>query len=412
MSTDNSISSSLGISKRESSRQSLSIRRKRQRGFVLITMAAAAICLIAVLGLAIDMGHTFIVKNETQAFVDAAALAATLQLNGQDTGITQAKAAVTTMTTRNKWNFATTAVPSPTVQFATVSTGPWLTTPSPATGYKYARVQSAVSVPLYFIPVVRAFPAYTQTVNSQAIAGQIDVTTIGIGLSPYSGVSTNTTGPNFGMVVGGEYSIQWAHFTGNGNGCSAAHPEKCFQGNGLCGNAIGGDTDNGAAWAVASNWSSSFSGYWGATSNSVIEAYTLGSAQLEAISVSPPTNIYPVLTTGQKNSEGGWLDWKVNHDTDSTDTTWADYSTALANGTANGQRLLTVPVLDPVDATTTNAIGYAQFMLETNHTPSDNYTKLNGNQAWCAIYAGPLDLGSVTPGVGGSSGAAVTKLVY
>jgi len=411
MSTDNSISPSQVLSKKTGSfRVGLSTRRKGERGFVLITMAAAAICLIGALGMAIDMGHAFIAKNETQAFVDAAALAATLQLNGQDTGITNAKAAVTTMASNDKWNFATTTIASPTVDFATASTGPWLTTPSPATGYKYTRVRSAVSVPMYFIPIVTRTPAYTQTVNSQAIAGQIDVTTIGIGLAPYSGVSTNTTGPNFGLTVGDEYSIQWAQYTGNGNGCSAAHPDNCFHGNRGC-----ADDSDSAKWAVASNWSSSFSGYWGATSNSLIEAYTLGSAQLEAVSVSPPTNMFSVLTAGQKNSEGSWLDWKVNHDTDSTDTTWAEYSAALANGTANGQRLLTVPVLDPVSSSTTNAIGYGQFMLETNASAgvsSNFYTHLNGNDGWCAIYAGPVNLGSTTTGVGGSSGAAVTKLVY
>src|ERR1700719_3204616 len=122
-------------------------RGRGQRGFVLITMAVASVVLIAVLGLSVDMGHTFIVKNETQAFVDAAALAATLQLNGLDTGITNAKAAVTTMATNNKWNFSTTAVASPTVEFATASTGPWLATPSsPPTGYKYTRVKSMISV--------------------------------------------------------------------------------------------------------------------------------------------------------------------------------------------------------------------------------------------------------------------------
>ena len=47
-----------------------------QRGFVLVTMAVAAIALIGVLGLAVDLGHMFISKNETQAYCDSAALAA------------------------------------------------------------------------------------------------------------------------------------------------------------------------------------------------------------------------------------------------------------------------------------------------------------------------------------------------
>jgi len=38
----------------------------RKRGFVLVTMAIAAIALIGMLGLAVDVGRMFIAKNETQ----------------------------------------------------------------------------------------------------------------------------------------------------------------------------------------------------------------------------------------------------------------------------------------------------------------------------------------------------------
>src|SRR6266478_3433251 len=118
-----------------------SSRRKHQRGFVLITMAASAIALLGALGLAVDMGHTFISKNETQAFVDAAALAATLELNGADTGITNAKAAVTNLKSKNQWNFSTTSVGTAVTEFSILSTGPWVSNPpSPPTGYKYTRV--------------------------------------------------------------------------------------------------------------------------------------------------------------------------------------------------------------------------------------------------------------------------------
>ena len=57
-------------------------REGRERGFVLVTMAVAAIALIGVLGLAVDLGHMFISKNETQAYCDSAALAAALALDG------------------------------------------------------------------------------------------------------------------------------------------------------------------------------------------------------------------------------------------------------------------------------------------------------------------------------------------
>jgi Flp pilus assembly protein TadG len=385
-------------------------RRQRQGGFVLVIMAAASIAMVGALGLAVDMGRLFIIKNETQAFCDAAALAAALELNGADAGVTNAKSAVTTMATKDKWNFTTTQVASPTTEFATTSSGTWTNTPpSPPTGYKYVRVKSSVSVPMYFLPVVMTTKVYTQTVNSQAISGQIDITTLGTGLSPYSGIAINTTGPNFGLTVGDEYSIQQGHFTG-GAGCSSSNPAKCFNGS-----TCSGDTKP-QLWSVASNWSSSSSGYWGASSNSVLESYILDQAQLQAVTVG--TNLEPALTSGQKNSEGGWLDWRVNHDTDSLDKTWSAYNTALGNKTANGERLLTVPVLNPTSTTVTTVVGYGLYMLETNAkvtggnlNPSNLYTALNGNDAWCAIYAGYIDFGSINPGVGGSTGAAQVMLV-
>src|SRR5512140_2645672 len=107
-------------------------RRKRQQGFVLVTMAVATIAMMGVMGLAIDMGHLFIVKNETQAYVDAAAIAAALQLDGTSQGITDATSAASSMA--NKWNFSTTTVPTPTVEFSDSATGTWLASPAaPAT---------------------------------------------------------------------------------------------------------------------------------------------------------------------------------------------------------------------------------------------------------------------------------------
>jgi len=53
-------------------------RRGQRHGFVLVTMAMAAIALIAALGLAVDVGRMFIAKNETQTYCDSAALAAAL----------------------------------------------------------------------------------------------------------------------------------------------------------------------------------------------------------------------------------------------------------------------------------------------------------------------------------------------
>src|SRR6185369_3617003 len=104
-------------------------RSGRNRGFVLVTMAVTAAATFGVVGLAIDVGRMLIVKNEVQIYCDSAAVAAALQLNGTPSGITRAAAAAAAI--GNKWNFGTTAVPSPSVTFSLGSAGPWVANPSP-----------------------------------------------------------------------------------------------------------------------------------------------------------------------------------------------------------------------------------------------------------------------------------------
>src|SRR5579863_8739022 len=239
----------------------LNTRHGRERGFVLITMAVAVIALVGVLGLAVDVGRMFIAKNETQAYCDAAALAAALALDGTTVGIANAQTAVANST--NSWNLDTTKISNPTVTFATAIGGPWVASPNPAAGYIYARVSATVSEQLYFLPVV--VPQTAQNVTSSATAGQIDVTSFPEGLAPYTAVSTNTTGPNFGLVVGQSYDIQWPNYNGSKNGCGPSTPDNCFVSPACTGDSQASKT------AVVSNWGAKTSGYWGSNSNSIIE---------------------------------------------------------------------------------------------------------------------------------------------
>src|SRR4051794_7051612 len=105
-------------------------RTRKSRGFVMITMAAAVIALMGIMGLSVDVGTMLIAKNETQAYCDAAALGAAMALDGTTAGITKAQAVVSNST--NKWNFGTKTVTSPTVTFATSLAGPWDPNPNPA----------------------------------------------------------------------------------------------------------------------------------------------------------------------------------------------------------------------------------------------------------------------------------------
>src|SRR5215471_16995441 len=67
--------------------------RARQRGAVLVWFALSFLSLIGFIGVAVDVGRMYIVRNEAQSFADAAALAAAAELNGTTSGLTAATTA-------------------------------------------------------------------------------------------------------------------------------------------------------------------------------------------------------------------------------------------------------------------------------------------------------------------------------
>jgi len=64
-----------------------------------------------------------------------------------------------------------------------------------------------------------------------------------------------------------------------------------------------------------------------------------------------------------------------------------------------------VPVVDPIDPTHTNVIGYGEFLLLANGPGTSNFyaSTTNGNDPYCAIYVGTYVIGSPDPGTGGTS---------
>ena len=375
-----------------------------ERGFVLIVMALSAVALCGVLGMAVDIGKMFIAKNETQAYCDSAAIAAALMLDGTTNGIANAQTAASN--SANTWNLNTSTISSPTITFATSTSGPWSSNPNPATGYIYAKVSTIVNMNLYFIPVIVG--QTTQNVTSSATAGQISITNFTQGLAPYSAVATNNTAPNFGLVPGNSYDIHWPNVS-NGSSCDPTNPNKidnCF-----LSSPCSGDTF-AAKQSVINYWSTSNAGFWGSTSNSTIQQEILDVIQIEPVAVG--TNIQPVLTGGNKQSEAGYLDQRASEDisadyvTNNDSKMLSDYS----SNPRNGRRLLPVPVVLPSTTTNTTVVGYGAFLLYSNGATSDYYKKnSNGNSPYCAVYAGPYQQGGIGTGTGGSTGATFVKLV-
>ena len=423
-------------------------RRKNQRGMVLMTMAICAIAMIGAMGLAIDLGHIFIVKNETQAYVDAAAIAAALQMDGTTAGITRANTAATGLAAH--WNFDSATLSSPTVEFSSASSGAtWYTTANVtstlAPTMLYARITKTVAPNVYFVPMVMPTPVYTQNVQSQAIAGQVDFsasTSVIAGLGPFAGVaacnsdvtSCENSAPNFGLTVGNEYDIQWPQYNssrkscgngnGNGNGNKAIN---CFNST-PCPGDVTLDSGNGGdpMQEVVQNWGSSINGYWGSNSTSQLNAYILDTQQLGALAIG--TDITPDLASGNKQGTAKILDDRVNEDTVNYDISGESGSGSqklidyLANSSHNGRRLMPLPMVYP-NSTGSQVVGYGQFLLISNISASggtsDYYAKGDGgitsngtgNDPYCAIYAGAWVMGATNGGVGSTSGGGRVRLV-
>src|SRR5713101_8492092 len=79
--------------------------QRSDRGFVLIAMAASMFLLLAVMGLAFDLGRVYIARNEAQVFTDAAAMTAAARLDGTPAGLTTAREDVAHLPIR--WNLGT-----------------------------------------------------------------------------------------------------------------------------------------------------------------------------------------------------------------------------------------------------------------------------------------------------------------
>ena len=357
--------------------------RKRQRGFVLVIMAGAAVVLFACLGLAVDVGRMYIAKNEAQGYADAAALAGALKLDGTSAGVTAAKTAATGMADR--WNFMTSSFSGTVVEVSTASAGPWTNAtspPSPATNYTYLRVTASAPVALYFVPVVTAFAgggaSTSSTVNAVAVAGQVAQNTFNIGAFPFSPIAfdgptggSQTAANNWGFVVGQQYTIRY----------SSDGKSECA-----------GDAADSNHIKIGSA-----RGFWGDNSASVVSQQVEGDAQEASVTVGQPLPGVGGAKTTVSSAIVNRIDQDLNTSAD-------DYATYLA-GPHNGRRVVTMPIQSEVDGT---VLGFGTFFLM-----DDGSYGHGGNDIWCAIFLGQAYVNDNGGGGGANStaGAYQVKLV-
>jgi Flp pilus assembly protein TadG len=340
---------------------------------VLISTAMCAVGMLGMLGLAVDLGHLYIIRNEMQTYADAAAVAAAVQLDGTAGGIARAAAAAATL--GNQWNLGSAAVTGAQVEFAATTAGPWLANPPSAGGYAYVRVRATAAVGLYFLPAVGT-PS-TAPVAAVATAAQMPKETFRNGLFPFSPLAHSTAGPNFGFTPGEQYTLRW--------------PASPKAGKNLC---AGDDAETWVELAKAGGGSER--GYIEDNSASAIRQAILEGAQTYSVAVGGTV----AMTGGAKQTALSALQTRIGQDSDALAATYSAYD---AGGNGNGRRL--VPLAINTGNPNYTVLGFGLFLL----LPASEYES-GGNSPWCAEYVGPYVEGSRRQGAG-DPGAYMVRLI-
>ena len=347
--------------------------RPRERGFVLVTLGVCLVAMMGMLGLAVDIGRMYIVRNESQAYVDAASLTAALQLDGTTAGISRATSTVSAST--NRWSLGSTAFAGTQVDFGMDATGPWMANPSPASGYRYVRVRAASTVSLYFLPIVVA--VRSSVVKATAVAGQLPKTDFGEGVFPFSPFAHINSDPNFGYTPGAQYTLRWPASPKLGKNCVPRR--RCT--------AVARQVPPGFGQRARLHREHQCSDH--------PHGYRAGLPERTCLVGQPVT-----MTGGNKQTELDALILRVNQDANPSATSYAQY---VSSGTGNGRRLVAVPINSGAPNNIVLGIGLFFLLAPSSYLQG-------GNEPWCAEYVGPYVQAGDHQGAGGP-GAYVVRLV-
>ena len=244
-------------------------------------------------------------------------------------------------------------------------------------------VTGTTTVPVYIMGVLPGVPA-GQTLTATAIAGQAAIpgNQINSGLAPFGPDAHDTTGalPNFGFTVDHQYTMKW----GNGNSTTCAGDSGWTPGNAPSQHGfldLGQGNGNSGLRDVIMN---------GIVPNPPI---TAGTSTVSVVPGNRGASIFSSVAA------------RAGQDPDQTSTTMAAYQASLLAGTANGRRVITVPVMDPYSYSGNGSnragtvIGFANFLLDPSATISGN------SGPFCATYMGPGNLNGLSSG--GTDGTVV-----
>jgi uncharacterized membrane protein len=148
----------------------------KQRGFVLIAMSVTMLLLLAVMGLAFDLGRVYIARNEAQIFTDAAAMTAASKLDGTSAGIERAKDAAARLPMR--WNLGTKEFVGVVIEFGHDADGEkWERDPKDPSAVTMARVTvPSNSVEITFLRAVGGPNSFVVPASSVATTSPVRLT--------------------------------------------------------------------------------------------------------------------------------------------------------------------------------------------------------------------------------------------
>ncbi len=132
-------------------------RRRRENGFVLIVTCIVLAILLGLAGLSIDIARMYVIQSELQAFSDAAALSAAVQLDGTDRGTEHARQAALDLATgphAMKWDLGSQSITDVATTFTT----------------NEARIVVKASAPLIFLRAIPAGFAGSSLVAASSVA--------------------------------------------------------------------------------------------------------------------------------------------------------------------------------------------------------------------------------------------------
>jgi len=130
--------------------------------------------LLAVIGMAFDLGRVYIARNEAQIFTDAASMAAAKQLDGTAAGLARAQAAVSALP--NRWNLGTQDFSGVVTEFSADGKR-WDAQPKDLKELHYARVTAPDNhVTIMFLRAVGGPPSFTVPARAVASTNPVRLT--------------------------------------------------------------------------------------------------------------------------------------------------------------------------------------------------------------------------------------------